>query len=72
MLFNKENIKNNKINLKLKQFLGVKGNESQKIEENANKESEEEKDNSFNKEIKNENDKEIKNIVKENYENGYL
>ena len=70
LLFNKENIKNNKINLKLKQFLGVKGNESQKIEENANKESEEEKDNSFNKEIKNENDKEIKNIVKENYENG--
>ena len=74
MLFNKENIKTNKINIKLKQFLGYEMAEKPKKKENNNKEIEDKKDDNKDekdeKNEKNEKNKEQNGKIVENYENG--
>ena len=71
MLFNKENIKTNKINIKLKQFLDYEMAEKPKKKENNNKEIEDKKDdNKDEKDEKNEKNKEQNGKIMENYENG--
>jgi hypothetical protein len=55
-MFNKEDIKNNKINIKLKQFLGMTEPETQNSEEKN--------------EIKDENNSEQNGTIKEKYDNG--
>lgn len=64
-LFNKDNIRTNKINIKLKQFLGNK-----QLNKSNNKDNDE-KDNIIkNEDIKEEKNNKNNNIIKENYENG--
>ena len=65
-LFDKENIKNNKINKKLLQFLGEK-----KIKNTEDFKSREKDDKNQNNDKQNdEKKKEINNTIKENYDNG--
>ncbi len=67
ILFNKENIKTNKINLKLSQFLGAKKLWS--IKEDNKKENEDKKQNNNEKNV--EDNKEINSKINEIYDNGF-
>ena len=67
ILFNKENIKTNKINLKLSQFLGAKKLWS--IQEDNKKENEDKKQNNNEKNV--EDNKEINSKINEIYDNGF-